>query len=84
MERPSQINIECNVLENLLVGKDWKQNVSTREELPHEGIIFKIAGRKMTGYLVKAVCDKRSRRTMREFLDQNGRMKRTTLDLVDW
>ena len=84
LDRPSQINIECNVLAKLLVREDWNHNVSTREEIPNEGMICKVAGMKMTGDLEKAVCDKRIRRNMREFISQKGRIKRITFNLVDW
>ena len=84
LDRPSQINIECDVLGKRLVREQQKQNVSTREALPHEGMICEVTGRKVTGNIVKSVCDKRSRITMGGFLPQKGRMKRTTFDLVDW
>ena len=84
MNRPSQIKIECDALGKLLVREDWKNNGSTREAHLHEIVICMVGGRNMTGDICMAVCDKRSRRTMREFLDQKGRMKITTLDLVNW
>ena len=78
--RSSQINIRCNVLEKMLVREEWKQNFSTRGALPHELIICKVAGRKITGDIGKAVRDDSIRKTIREFLDQKGRMKVTTFD----
>ena len=38
----------------------------------------------MTGGIVKAVCDKRRRRRMREFLAQKGRIEITTSYLMYW
>ena len=64
LDRPSQINIKYNVLEKLLVKEEWKHNGSTKEALPHEGIICKVSERKITGDIGKAVRDNRSRRTM--------------------
>ena len=84
LKRPSQIIIECNVLGKILVREEWKQNGSTREALPHDGIIFKVAGRKITGDIGKSVCDDRIKITIIEFLAHKGRMKKTTFDLVDW
>ena len=50
--------------------EDWKQNVSTREALPHEGMICTVAGRKMTGFIGKAVHDKRILMTMEVVSEQ--------------
>ena len=83
LDRPSQINIKYNVLEKLLVKEEWKHNVSTKEALPHEVMICKASGRKMTGGIGKEVRDERIRRNMREFLAKKGSMKRITFDLVD-
>ena len=55
--RPSQINIECDVMEELFVREEWKNNGSTREALSHEGMICKVSGRKLTGNIGKSVCD---------------------------
>ena len=44
----------------------------------------KVPGRNITGDVGKSFRDKRSRITMRKFVAQKGRMKRTNLDLVDW
>ena len=84
MDRPSQINSECNVLGNLLVRDEWKYNGSTREAPAHEGIICKVSGRKMTGDTGKAVHDKRSRITTREFLAQKGTMEISIFDFLNW
>ena len=84
LDRPSQINIECYVLSKLLVREEWKNNVPIREALTHEIMICKVAGRKMKGDIGKAVCDKRSRRTMRYLLSQKSRMKIKNFNLLDW
>ena len=84
LDCPSQINIKCNVLETMLVREEWKHNGSTREALPHEGIICKVAGSKATGDTGKEYLEKRSKRKMNEFLAHNYRVKITNFDLVDW
>ena len=66
-----------------MVREEWENNSPIREALPHEIIFCKVSGRKITSGIGKAICDKRSKRTMREFLAQKGRMKRTTFELVD-
>ena len=68
----------------MLVREEWKHNGSTREALPHEGIICKLSGRKITGDIGKEVHDKIISITMRELLAQKGRMKRTTFNLLGW
>ena len=84
LDLPSQMTIKRNVLGKLLVRWEWKKNVSIRVARPHKVIIYKVSGSKMKGYIGKTFHDKRSRRTMREFLAQKGRIKTTNFDLVYW
>ena len=83
LDLPSQINIKFNVLSTLLVREKWKHNESTRDAISHEGMICKVTGGNITCNIGKALRDERSIRTMRDLISQKGRMRITTLDLVD-
>ena len=71
-------------MEKLFVRDEWKHKSSTSKEIPNEAMLCELVGRKMIGDIGNKVCDKRSRRNMKEFLSQKVRIKRKIFGLMDW
>lgn len=84
LDRRAQLNIEMDILAKEYVRAEWLHGAAAPEALPHERVVCRVAGHKVTGDVGPAIRNERSRKIMRTFLTSKGKLTTAAFDDVDW
>ena len=84
MNRSLQLNIYCDLLTKVRLRKVHKENTTNKDTLPHETIIIRINGTKVTGEICPPLRDEASTVSIRDFYTSKGILPIHAFDKVDW
>ena len=83
LDRPSQLNIDCDLLAKAGLRRFHKEKLVPPDALPHEEILIRIKGEKITGDIGPPLRNEVSRVKMRTFLDVKGTLSAEAFNTVD-
>ena len=84
LDRPSQLNVDCDLLAKAGLRRFHKNNNINPDTLPHELVLVHINGCKITGDIGAPLRNEVSKNIMRKHLISNGTIKSATFDMIDW
>ena len=84
LDRPSQLNVDCDLLAKAGLRRFYKNNDKNPDTLPHELVLIHINGCKITGDIGVPLRNEVSKVIMRKHLISNHTIIPTAFDMIDW
>ena len=84
LDRPSQLNVDCDLLAKTGLRRFYKNNAINPDTLSHELLLVHINGCKIRGDIGVPLRNEVSKDIMRKHLISNGTIIPAAFDMIDW